>query len=276
MRRRMPAASRAPVLFVLVAFTACAADEPVVDVAGECADANGADLCTWASTQGGVTLEAGATIPLASIENAPAEVPMAWPPAATAVAALPAAGAPGGFVHKTMYWEPMGHAPATYQVPHFDFHFYLIPDERRRAIDCTDTTKPETLPEGYVLPDEVLPPEVAEMIGVDTLIGICVPEMGMHAVHAAESASAEPFEGTMVIGYYGGEPIFIEPMISQAKLVRRESFELAVPAVAGLEGRQPTAFRAEYVPEEDAYRFTFSGFAAAGAEGGAGGSGATD
>lgn len=262
MRRRMQAAGRSPVLFVFLALTACAADEPVVEAAGSCADANGAELCTWASTRGGTTIEAGATIPLASIENAPSEAPMAWPPATTAVVAMPATDAPGGFDHMTMYWEPMGHAPMTYQVSHFDFHFYLIPDERRRAIDCADTAKPPTIPDGYVLPDEQLPPEVAEMIGVETLVGICVPEMGMHAVRASDVESDDPFEDTMVVGFYGGEPIFIEPMISQVKLLRRQSFEIPVPAIAGLEGRQPTTFRADYDAAADAYRFTFAGYGA--------------
>lgn len=262
MRRRMQAVGWATLPFVFLAFTACAADEPVVEAAGSCADANGAELCTWASTQGRTTIEAGATIPLASIENAPSEAPMAWPPATTVVVAMAATNASGGFDHMTMYWEPMGHTPRAYQVPHFDFHFYLIPEERRLAIDCANTVKPPTIPAGYVLPDEQLPPEVAEMIGVETLVGICVPEMGMHAVRASDVESDDPFEDTMVVGYYGAEPIFIEPMISQVRLLRRQSFEIPVPAVAGLEGRQPTAFRADYDAEADAYRFTFAGYGA--------------
>jgi hypothetical protein len=100
------------------------------------------------------------------------------------------------------------------------------------------------------------------MIGVDVLVGICVPEMGMHAVPAAEASATEAFEATMIVGYYGGEPIFVEPMISQTKLLQRRSFEIPVPVVEGLEGRQPTTFRADYVEAEDAYRFTFAGFAA--------------
>ena len=38
------------------------------------------------------------------------------------------------------------------------------------------------------------------------------------------------------------------------------AFDLTVPAVPGLEGRQPTMFRANYDAEQDAYRFTFSEF----------------
>jgi hypothetical protein len=108
--------------------------------------------------------------------------------------------------------------------------------------------------------DEVLPPEVAAMIGVDTLIGVCVPEMGMHSLVTVELASETPFSGTIVVGYYGGKPIFIEPMISRAALMERRSFDLTVPTVPGLEADQPTVFRAVYDEDMDAYRFTFSSF----------------
>jgi hypothetical protein len=235
----------------------CATDPEPLEVSGECADAYGGDLCTWAILDGDRVVEAGATVLLASIENAPADVPMTWPPATVAAPAMPTAS---GLSHLTMYWEPMGHAPVTYMTPHFDFHFYLTPQDHRLAIDCSDRSKPATLPAGYSMIDEVLPPEVAAMIGVDTLIGVCVPEMGMHSLVTVELASETPFSGTIVVGYYGGKPIFIEPMISRAALMERRSFDLTVPTVPGLEADQPTVFRAVYDEDMDAYRFTFSSF----------------
>lgn len=63
----------------------------------------------------------------------------------------------------------------------------------------------------------------------------------------------------MIVGYYGGRPIFVEPMVSRAQLLRRADFELAMPASPdGV--RYPTRFRAEYVTRSDAYRLVFSGF----------------
>jgi len=239
---------------------ACAGEEPVVEVAGECADAFGGQVCTWATTQGGHVLNAGATIPLSTVENAPGEMPMAWPPAAVANLALPEiAREQLGMGNMTFYWEPTGHPPAAYMVPHFDFHFYAISDAERMSIDCSDLTKPATLPAGYSLPDEALPPEVAAMIGVDTLVGICVPEMGMHSLLTTEIESATPFMGTMVVGYYGGQNIFVEPMITQSLLRERKSFDYAIPAIPGATGPRPVAFHAEYMADQDAYRFTFSG-----------------
>ena len=242
----------------------CAADAPLVEVKGECQTTFGGELCTWARAQGEQVIEAGATIPIASIEGAPLEhAAMAWPPVPAAALALPGTGTEAsGLQLLTVYWEPMGHPPGPYMTPHFDFHFYLVSAAERAAIDCKDETKPQALPPAYILPDEKLPPDMAQAIGVSTLVGICVPQMGMHALLAAEFEGQATFSGTMVIGYYQGKPIFIEPMISRAMLLKRESFTLPIPEVPGLTGRHPKIFRADYDAERQVYRFTFSDFTA--------------
>jgi hypothetical protein len=123
-------------------------------------------------------------------------------------------------------------------------------------------SKPSTLPADYSLPDEQLPPEIASMIGVDVLVGVCVPEMGMHSIPTADLSSEETFRGAMVVGYYRGELIFLEPMIPRAVLLERQSFDLPIPAVPGV-AALPTTFRADYMADQDAYRFVFGGVAAA-------------
>ena len=244
---------------------ACSKDAPVTEVKGACADVYKAPVCTWAKTQGDNLLEVGAVVPTASIENAPAEVPMAWPPVPVAVLDIPeAARQKGGLVHFTMYWEAGGHPPGPYMTPHFDFHFNLIPSSERTAIDCVDLAKPAALPSAYALPDIPLPPEMAKMMGVPALVGLCVPQMGMHAVPAAEIESKEPFRATMVIGYAHGKPIFLEPMVAKATLMEKKSFDLAVPEVPGLSGVHPTKFHAEYDAAKQQYRMIFSAFTKSG------------
>ncbi|MCI0434537.1 MAG: hypothetical protein L0271_12985 [Gemmatimonadetes bacterium] len=243
---------------LVFALWACSTEAPLVETAGECRDAFAAQICTWTTMQGASVVEMGATIPLAAIENAPPEMPMVWPPPTVTEVGMP--GGNGHLTHLTVYYEPMGHPPATYMTPHFDFHFYTIPSGQRTTIDCSNESKPAALPTGYALPDEVLPDEMAQMIGVKTLVGVCVPQMGMHSLSAEEMASETLFDGTMVVGYYNGETIFFEPMIASAYLLERRSFDLPVPLVPGLEGPQPRAFRAEYVADADAYRFVFSDF----------------
>jgi hypothetical protein len=241
---------------VLVLLGACgwATPEPRV-VHGECADVYGASVCTWATLDGtGAVIEFGATVPLAIAEGAPHDMEMAWPPLATAVVRMPAGvAAATGVDHLTVYWEPHGHPPGAYLTPHFDFHFYNISTDSRVAIDCTDATKPAALPADYGMIDLEDP-----VLGV--LAGLCVPEMGMHALLASELQSDLIFDGTMVIGYYRGAPIFFEPMIARDMLMRRQSFDLPMPVVSGLPPGvvYPKRFRAEYDAAAAEYRFTFS------------------
>jgi len=97
-----------------------------------------------------------------------------------------------------------------------------------------------------------------------TLIGLCVPGMGMHALPAADLRSATPFLKTMVLGYNHARPIFLEPMITRETLLARRSFTLDVPHVPGEPAsvRAPARFRADYDAATQSYRFVFSGLAA--------------
>jgi hypothetical protein len=248
-------------VLLALAVGACTREAPLVEVKGACADVFKAQVCTWAKTKGTNLVEAGAVVPLASIENAPADQPMVWPPAAAAEIEMPEpVRQQGGLTQLTMYWESGGHPPGAYMTPHFDFHFYTVAASERAAMDCKDLSKPGTLPAAYGLPDIPLPPEMASMMGVPALIGLCVPQMGMHALLTSEIERKDAMSGSMVIGYYKGKPIFIEPMLSKAMLMRKQSFDLPVPDVPGLAGAHPTRFHADYDATQQAYRFTFSGF----------------
>jgi hypothetical protein len=247
-----------------LALGACTGEAPLVEVKGACADVFKAQVCTWAKTMGTNLVEAGAVVPLASIENAPADQPMVWPPAAAAEIDMPApVPEQGGLTQLAMYWEAGGHPPGAFMTPHFDLHFYTVAPSERPAMDCKDLTKPATLPAAYGLPDIPLPPEMAQMMGVPALIGLCVPQMGMHALLTSEIERKDAFSGSMVIGYYKGKPIFLEPMLSRAMLLRKQSFDLAIPDVPGLAGAHPTKFHAEYDVTQQAHRFTFTAFAPA-------------
>jgi len=201
-----------------------------------------------------------ATVPLPMVENAPDEAPMEWPPVPAAVLRLPeVVSANTGFDELTVFWEPHGHPPGPYLTPHFDFHFYSISGANVQAIDCADSTKPAQLAAGYELPDVTIEP-------IGDLVGLCVPGMGMHALPAAELASTAPFEKTMVLGYYAGQPIFVEPMITSAALLERHSFTLDIPEIPGgaANVRYPKKFSADYDAVAHTYTFRFSDFTPAG------------
>ncbi len=242
--------------------SACATEVPVVEVMGECADVYQAELCTWARMQGTTVVAVGATIPLASIENAPEDQELVWPPVMATALRMPESGQQeAGLTEVTVFWEAHGHPPGPYLAPHFDFHFYTITREDRTAIDCIDETKPSVLPAGYSLPDVTLPPPLAEMAGESPLIGLCVAEMGMHSLLISELESTDTFRGSMVIGYYHGTPIFIEPMLTRELLLEKRSFDLPIPSIPGMAGEYPRTFHAEYDAQQQLYHFVFSDFA---------------
>jgi len=241
------------VAMLAIGLTACNRTQVVQ---GECRPVNGASVCTWGETSGSALVAFGATIPVAAIENAPAQAPMVWPPVAEAVIPLPEAVSAGtGFKAVTIYWEPNGHPPGPYLTPHFDFHFYAISADEVNAIDCADSTKPAQLPAAYELPDVEIP-------GMGTLLGLCVPKMGMHSLPGAELHATALFQKTLIAGYYHGQSIFVEPMITRATLLERRSFAFDIPDVPGrpATAHYPTTFRADYDSTAQSYRFVFSGW----------------
>ncbi len=143
---------------------------------------------------------------------------------------------------------------ARFLTPHFDFHFYTVAPDRVAGIDCADTRKPVQLPTNYSLPDIEIP-------GMGTLVGLCVPRMGMHGLRTEELADTAPFGASMLVGYYQQDLIFLEPMISQAKLAEAKSFSVAVPSLpsGGAAVRWPARFEATYDAKARTYRFVFSG-----------------
>ena len=230
-------------------------------VQGECRPVNGANVCVWAESSGNTLVAFGATGPVGAVENAPADAPLVGPPVAAAAIPLPAAvSSATGFNVLTVYWEAHGHPPGPYLVPHFDFHIYTIPAGDVDAIDCADSTKPGRLPSAYELPDVSIPQ-------LGNLIGLCVPKMGMHALLGAELHDPTAFQKTMVVGYYRGRPIFVEPMITRTTLLERRSFLLDIPDVPDRPAnvRYPTRFRADYDSTSQAYKFVFSDLTAGGA-----------
>jgi len=240
---------------------ACAREAPIVEVKGECAAAYRAQLCTWARMQESTVVAVGLTVPIASIENAPGDQQMVWPPPKVATLRMPeSARLQAGLTELTVFWEAHGHPPGPYLTPHFDFHFFAIPPAERSAIDCADKTKPSVLPVGYTIPDVILPPALAEMAGGSPLIGLCVAQMGMHSLLTAELESTATFRGSMVIGYYHGRPIFIEPMLTRSLLLEKRSFDLPIPSIPGMTGAYPRTFQAEFDAQQQVYHFVFSDF----------------
>ena len=188
-------------------------------VQGPSQEVFGATVVAWARiASNGRIVEAGITVPLESIVRAAENGPThghageGGLPEPVAVLEFPAEVRSGSWLdHVQLHWEPAGHPPGVYQVPHFDFHFYGVPIAAVRATDCSDPTLPaqDVLVPGYVLP----PPDQA-----------CVPYMGVHALPVGDLQLQGPFQQTLILGYYGGQLTFIEPMITRQLLLAKVSF----------------------------------------------------
>lgn len=218
-----------------------------------CSVIYGASICTSYQMQAGKITELSLRVPIAMIQRVPADSPMVWPPKPDVAVSFPSiVQEQTGFTFADIYWNPHGHGPAAYAVPHFDFHFYFAPKRKVEAIDCKNTVKPQALPARYALPDENVP-------GLGELVGLCIPNMGMHSIPAGDLNLKTAWKGSMLVGYYNQKPIFFEPMITSSALLEKHSFSLTVPE--GVEPaahvRYPKSFRAVYLPKSNAYDLTF-------------------
>jgi hypothetical protein len=112
------------------------------------------------------------------------------------------------FTHALLDWNPHGHEPAgLYDKPHFDFHFYMMPEAERLAIPPyeVDSTGFLNFPAaGYTPPTYVPGPGG-------------VPQMGAHWIDfTTPELNGQPFTQTFLYGSYNGKVIFYEPMITKA------------------------------------------------------------
>ncbi|MFC4358256.1 hypothetical protein ACFO0N_09890 [Halobium salinum] len=147
-------------------------------------------------------------------------------------------------------WGPMGHPPGPWMTPHFDVHFYTIPEETVKGIgpgiaeyDIPD----ERMPEGYV---------TAGALGAPREI---VPQMGEHLLDPTtpELGGAE-FTHTLIWGVSDldgdgvGEMTFVEPMITRKFLNGLKGTvrgDVALPEVVPEAGYYPTQYVMQRVPQ---------------------------
>lgn len=238
----------------VLAFSGSAGAQSEQAAAGSCGSLFGTKVCTAYQMRAGKVISFSLRVPVAMIEHAPANVPMVWPPKADLnVHFAPVVEKQTGFRYANIYWNAHGHGPATYLVPHFDFHFYFVPERQVETINCKDTVKPRAVPVGYALPPDENVPQIGEVVGA------CVPNMGMHAAPDTDFNSKSPWKGSLLVGYYDGKPIFVEPMITTALLLQKHSFSLPVPPgiAPAAHVRYPRSFRAVYLAKAQAYDFTF-------------------
>lgn len=165
---------------------------------------------------------------------------------------LPSQASGTGFLRLEMDWNPQGHPPpGVYDVPHFDFHFYYIPDSQRT-----------TIPGGQVSPvaSKFLPSNYSQP-------GPAVPQMGGHALDLmSPELNGGTFTQTFIYGYYQGQEIFLEPMATQAYLQGLSgstSFDFRQPSqygIAMMPSLVPTTVDYAYDSANDLYTISLGNF----------------
>lgn len=128
-----------------------------------------------------------------------------------------------------MNWNPMGHPPlGVYNSPHFDFHFFQMPESEVNAIlpagpnasvICTEGLSVESFAKANTpIPETCFPEGYANLNAV-------APFMGNHYVPLAEPVVAAALSGkpdpklwedpSWILGGYNGEITFLEPMVKR-------------------------------------------------------------
>lgn len=135
---------------------------------------------------------------------------------------LPSQANATGIDHIEVDWNPFGHEPqGIYNVPHFDMHFYYVSEgEQASVIGGPDTipVAPQFIPQDYV-------PDV-----------VAVPNMGVHWIDTTSSEfHGLPFTATFIYGFYHGNFMFVEPMVTKSFLESHPDFSTVI--------KQPQAFQ---------------------------------
>jgi len=168
-------------------------------------------------------------------------------------------GNPTPFRLASLDWSPRGHIPPMYELPHFDFHFYLIEAGERDAIlpeDPSDYAAFELV--GAVAPEDGLLPAHYVYPGEAT-----IPQMGAHWIDpASHEFHGETFDRTFLYGTWQGKVIFYEPMITKAYLETHidDRSDFATPASVESPGWYPSAYRMGFDAEAKEYRIALVGF----------------
>jgi hypothetical protein len=170
------------------------------------------------------------------------------------ILALPPEASGTAFNHIGVNWNPHGHIPEKlYDVPHFDFHFYMIsPEERSRITAQGDdlARSRRQPPQDYVPAGYIYAPDSE------------VPRMGGHWVDPQSNEfNKQPFTRTFLYGNYNGQIIFMEPMITRAFLEAKTDVTeiIKLPSRYARPGYYPTRYSVRYDRARKEYSIALEG-----------------
>ncbi|MFT2011051.1 DUF5602 domain-containing protein [Pontibacter sp. 13R65] len=155
--------------------------------------------------------------------------------------------------HVMLDWNPQGHEPAgLYDQPHFDLHFYMVPEATVSAIQGSMgmDVEPDAqyVPENYILTPGI------------------VPGMGAHWINVTDqNNSPGNFAKNFIYGSYNGKFIFHEPMftldyLSTLPAKGSETMSIPQPAAYQQSGLYPQKYRFSYNSSSKEYSIILEDF----------------
>jgi hypothetical protein len=177
-------------------------------------------------------------------------------------------GAPAPYKHVGFDWNSIGHPPVgVYSVPHFDFHFYTIDAEVKRAILPAEGDTPNEFGEFAEGPfaERAMKAPATGLLPASYAYapGSAVPVMGGHWIDpASHEFHGQPFDKTFLYGTWDGEVIFIEPMITKAFIESKPNatYEITAAEKVPAPGWYPGAYAIRYDADAKEYRIALVGF----------------
>lgn len=176
---------------------------------------------TWIKLDNGIPQQLAVSINDAAMNSLPTDNTPSYETSLT----LNTQAAFAPFDHVAIDWNPHGHEPAFYSIPHFDFHFYMITHDEQMSIPVyeTDSLKFKNFPAAEYMP--------ANYIAIPG----GVPMMGTHwADVTSPELHGQTFTQTFIYGSYNGKVIFYEPMITLDFLKANPTFQRAIPQPASV------------------------------------------
>lgn len=150
-------------------------------------------------------------------------------------------------------WNPNGHIPdEIYGKPHFDFHFYMIPEEEHMAIPFGPEHPHENWFEKDYMPATYMS------------LRFAIPGMGNHWIDkATPELHGAQFTKTLILGAYENKQIFIEPMITLEYLQNLKPFNTVSEEIAQFpkvqkSGYYPRKYTMTYDPTSQEYKIALT------------------
>jgi hypothetical protein len=197
--------------------------------------------------QSGIPLSIGLRLSENALNGLPTDTMPGMPFMMTTVP-LPANAQLTGMDHIMMNWNPFGHDPASiYGVPHFDFHFYFVTE----SVQNTITGGPDFVP----VSPQYIPKDYESGV-------VAIPSMGVHWLDSLSSElHGTPFTSTFIYGFYKGNMLFVEPMITKAFLSSHPDFSAPVkqPAAFQKNGYYPLTYQVQFDNTQHEYVITLGG-----------------